>query len=682
MAHVIPNTNPEIDQAIANGLVAMIEGQSYVTAGKAAGSTLGTKATAEGNNNTASGNNSHAGGQNNTASGTASVAMGSGTTASAAQATAIGSTTVASGGHSVAAGYLSVADGNDSSAIGTGTKTTRLSQFAFGAYNEQDPSTGTKANRGKYIAIAGNGNADNDRSNAMTLDWEGNETLAGKLTIGVRGSNSMDAATLADAYAAYVTETESGDIVTFSDGADGIPVKAFTGSIIPSQNLSGQSAPYPAGGNKNKFDADTAYASYKTAANTYVGTGSQFNGINVNVPDSLIGVECTFSAYLSPASGASNVRVAAKVDGADVRGDSIQGGASGYSAVTFTPTAGTTLRVSYGSGGSLSITVKDVQLETGSSRTAWVPYSNICPISGWTGAEIYRTGINVWDEAWELGTISSTTGANVSGSSNIRSTNYIPVKPNTTYYYRNGLAKKANLRFYGLDKSFIGAPSAAQSASTTFTTPDGCYFMRFYCVSDYGTTYSDNISFNFPATETAYHAHEQAQTIILTFGDTVYAGNITALGGGKWSIQPTDALIDMGDITWTYDGANLRFRGAMPDIKDAPNRTLPIVCSCYMTIDDGRPVTSVPNCSIYATGGDPKFVFVHDTAYSSADTFKTAVTGQTLVYPLATLPDPIIVSGEDLQTLLGANTAWTDCGSVTGMTYRADTKLYIQKMIS
>ena len=41
----------------------------------------------------------------------------------------------------------------------------------------------------------------------------------------------------------------------------------------------------------------------------------------------------------------------------------------------------------------------------------------------------------------------------------------------------------------------------------------------------------------------------------------------------------------------------------------------------------------------------------------------------------------VIVTAEDLQTLLGANTVWTDCGSVTGMTYRADTALYIDKKL-
>ena len=45
-----------------------------------------------------------------------------------------------------------------------------------------------------YVEIVGNGNA-STRSNARTLDWSGNETLAGKLTVGAGPTNNMDVAT-------------------------------------------------------------------------------------------------------------------------------------------------------------------------------------------------------------------------------------------------------------------------------------------------------------------------------------------------------------------------------------------------------------------------------------------------------------------------------------------------------
>jgi len=122
-------------------------------------------------------------------------------------------------------------------------------------------------------------------------------------------------------------------------------------------------------------------------------------------------------------------------------------------------------------------------------------------------------GHNLWDEEWELGTISATTGENVSGSSNIRTKNYIPVKPNTTYFYCNGSAAGADLRFYDANKQYIGAPSSAQSANGTFTTPDNACYLRFACLSGYGTTYKNDTAINFPATVTTYEPHHDGGSI-------------------------------------------------------------------------------------------------------------------------------------------------------------------------
>jgi hypothetical protein len=62
-------------------------------------------------------------------------------------------------------------------------------------YNTLDPSSETVDNKGNYVEIVGNGTADNARSNARTLDWSGNEVLAGKLTLGAGPTANMDAVT-------------------------------------------------------------------------------------------------------------------------------------------------------------------------------------------------------------------------------------------------------------------------------------------------------------------------------------------------------------------------------------------------------------------------------------------------------------------------------------------------------
>lgn len=209
---------------------------SYTIAGQKSGTTLGTKATAEGSNNTASGTCSHAEGTYTTASGTESHAEGHNTIAS-------GNSSHAEGGHSKATGYMShaegseteasgenshaegnyntasgtcshaegisttasgknshaegtgtLASGNSSHAEGNGTTAQRKAQHVIGECNVLD-TMGSTSTRGQYVEIVGNGTSASARSNARTLDWSGNETLAGKLTLGAAPTANMDAAT-------------------------------------------------------------------------------------------------------------------------------------------------------------------------------------------------------------------------------------------------------------------------------------------------------------------------------------------------------------------------------------------------------------------------------------------------------------------------------------------------------
>lgn len=137
-----------------------------------------------GRGNNVSGSAAVAIGENNTASGPWSTAIGRQNIASENSATALGYYNTASGGYSTAGGAGSVASGGVSTAIGYGAVANHLCQTAIGMYNVADASTANAGNRGNYIEIVGNGTGENARSNARTLDWDGNETLAGSITLG------------------------------------------------------------------------------------------------------------------------------------------------------------------------------------------------------------------------------------------------------------------------------------------------------------------------------------------------------------------------------------------------------------------------------------------------------------------------------------------------------------------
>ena len=71
-------------------------------------------------------------------------------------------------------------------------------------------------------------------------------------------------------------------------------------------------------------------------------------------------------------------------------------------------------------------------------------------------------------------------------------------------------------------------------------------------------------------------------------------------------------------------------------------------------------------------------LLVHDTAYTDVAAFKAAMSGVQLVYELAT-PQTYQLTPVEIEMLLGDNNVWADTGDST-VAYRADTKLYIQKI--
>ena len=165
---------------------------------RSANSTIGAFSTAEGYDCVASDSYAHAEGAGTTASGGASHSEGMQTTASGLYSHAEGLETVSSGGngshaegrHTIASGISSHAEGHNTTASGYAshaeglyTRANHKSQHTFGEYNVLDDSSATSYDRGNYVEIVGNGTATTARSNARTLDWDGNEVLAGRLKV-------------------------------------------------------------------------------------------------------------------------------------------------------------------------------------------------------------------------------------------------------------------------------------------------------------------------------------------------------------------------------------------------------------------------------------------------------------------------------------------------------------------
>ena len=130
----------------------------------------GSESHAEGTSTTASGLSAHAEGNQTIASGQSTHAEGAKTEASGLSAHAEGNVTTASGQSAHAEGMRSVASGSESHAQNWRTKASSFAQTAIGKCNIEDTTD-------KYALIIGNGTADDARSNALTVDWNGDITV-------------------------------------------------------------------------------------------------------------------------------------------------------------------------------------------------------------------------------------------------------------------------------------------------------------------------------------------------------------------------------------------------------------------------------------------------------------------------------------------------------------------------
>lgn len=150
---------------------------------------IGGESHAEGFSCEAVGRMSHAEGQYAVAKGEGSHAEGVYSTAYAyAYAShAEGYSTKTRGSCSHAEGWSTEANGDMSHSQNEGTVANGESQTVLGTYNTADTTTSTThpseiATYGNYAVIIGNGTADDARSNALTVDWDGNVKCAGYIT--------------------------------------------------------------------------------------------------------------------------------------------------------------------------------------------------------------------------------------------------------------------------------------------------------------------------------------------------------------------------------------------------------------------------------------------------------------------------------------------------------------------
>ena len=176
--------------------------------------------------------------------------------------------------------------------------------------------------------------------------------------------------------------------------------------------------------------------------------------------------------------------------------------------------------------------------------------------------------------------------------------------------------------------------------------------MRFYMHDSYGTTYHNDISINYPSSDTQYHAYN-GNTYTFTFGQTVYGGHFD----NKGNAVITHGIVDMGTLSWSRNATyNVYYAYVSGKAVGRENLT----CEIFRTV--AKYYTDLLNEEISGALNN-NAINVKDDRYTTVEDFKTAVTGVKLKYELAT-PITLAITSQDIPTLLGENNIFSNCGDV------------------
>ena len=318
-------------------------------------------------------------------------------------------------------------------------------------------------------------------------------------------------------------------------------------------------------------------------------------------------------------------------------------------------------------------------LPLASLKTTIVPIQDL---HGYDSPWVGGSGYNKWDEEWELGEYNTNTGTNYPSSSRIRTKNFVPVLPSTTYYMK--CSEGGQLCQYDENKTFISGLSTNFSANSIITTSPTTKYIKFSPNGNYGTTYHNDIAVNYPSSITTYSPYsnicpisgwtegnivvspttdaEDGHTYTIDLDGTRYGGSLDVVSG---VLTVEKASVDLGTLDWQYSSIAEKFYASATalgvkatDVSTPFNAiSSALIAKSYNEIE-AKTVD-------YAIGINPNATqfFARYSSITSASDFITAMDGVQLVYELAT-PTTIQLTPTQVNSLLGVNNIWADCGDI------------------
>ena len=199
----------------------------------------------------------------------------------------------------------------------------------------------------------------------------------------------------ASALASAVYQTVTGAVATFTT-LRAAPLRSLAVTMGPKQDLHGYDSPWPAGGGKNLFNGSFLQGYWAYADGTWVNSP---NWITTEK------IPCKASTSYTVSADAKATRWQGFVwydsNGDFISTDNLNSSVNiGLTKTSPSNAAYLIFNIAGYPGANDRIAPSDVthfQLEEGSASTAYSPYANICPISGWAGANVYHSGADTSD---------------------------------------------------------------------------------------------------------------------------------------------------------------------------------------------------------------------------------------------------------------------------------------------
>lgn len=327
---------------------------------------------------------------------------------------------------------------------------------------------------------------------------------------------------------------------------------------------------------------------------------------------------------------------------------------------------------------------------------------NIRPISGWTGANVSRTGVNLIPNALPSNVIAGTIDNSgvIKSATNARVCAILVPKNTDIYVQKKGDdTTSGNVALGDTGNISVGTPTYNYAGFTNVTYVSlntGNHAWLYISSSS-----ADALSLFWTTRELMVHVGTERKTYVAplqqkyvnvdwtTEAGTVYGGTLDVVSG-VLTVDRVKRTLTGAESSWTQYDSSSQHNYYMVSL--GYNRQLCVagsgVCTHFPTViitssndaigchcADSTPLTKFGAFFRWDMSGD----------FDTLEKFKTYVAEQYSNNTPVEVCFKVIegttyqLTAQEVNTLLGQNNIWADTGD-TDVTYKADTKLYIQKL--